>query len=237
MSAVSKLYSSIIRNRLDKVVEDNQLLGEMQNGFRKGRSTLDNELILRHVIEKARATKKNCYLSFIDLRKAYDRVWVQGFWKCLEKLGFGGKTLDMIKALYENTQQRVCLSWGNTKWFQSDIGLKQGCVLSPLLFALYLKTSGEKLINAGVGIQFMNQKMPALFFADDMVLMTNKSENMNKLLRVLSGMLSKIKMEINCKKSQMLIIKGTKGEMLIWILFKLPIGAAGPEGKLQTESR
>ena len=62
----------------------------------------------------------------------------------------GGKILTMIKALYENTQQRVCLNWGNTKWFKSDIGLKQGCVLSPLLFALYLKSSGEKLLRGAV---------------------------------------------------------------------------------------
>ena len=216
MSNLGKLLSSILRERLDIVVERENILGEIQNGFRSGRGGDDNLLILRHVIEKSRAKGDKCFLSFIDLRKAYDRVWREGLWESLIKLGFSGKLLALIKALYVNTQQRVNLDWGNTKWFSSEIGLKQGCVLSPILFALFLKCAGDKLLKTGVGIQFENHKFPALFFADDMILMSNKAEDMNKLLRVLGGILARIKMEVNCSKSQMLVIKGQRGEIYNW---------------------
>ena len=219
MSAMGKLYSSILRNRIEKVVEENNILGEIQNGFRKSRSTLDNLLILRSVVEKSKSKQKDCFLSFVDLRKAYDRVWREGLWSSLKTLGFGGKTLAMLKSLYVNTQQRVCTKLGNTGWFSSDIGLKQGCVLSPILFALYLRSTGEKLFSSGVGIKFLNTTIPALFFADDMILMAEKREALNKLLRVLGGMLSKTKLEINCKKSQILVIKGDSGENYNWNIY------------------
>ena len=219
MSTLCKLMSSILRDRIDTVVERENILGEIQNGFRKGRSVDDNMLILRHVIEKSKAKGENCFLSFIDLRKAYDRVWREGLWENLEKLGFSGKILAMIKALYVNTEQRVCLDWGNTKWFKSELGLKQGCVLSPILFALYLKSTGDRLLKSEVGIKFDSYKIPALFFADDMILMTDKAEDMNKLLKVLGGILARIKMELNCAKSQMLVIKGQRGEVYNWNLY------------------
>ena len=219
MSTLGKLLSSILRERLDTVVERENILGEIQNGFRSGRSVDDNLLILRHVIEKSKAKGDKCFLSFIDLRKAYDRVWREGLWENLDKMGFSGKTLAMIKALYANTQQRINLDWGSTKWFNSEIGLKQGCVLSPILFALYLKSTGDKLLKTGVGIQFGNIKIPTLFFADDMILMSNKAEDMNKLLRVLGGILARIKMEVNCSKSQMLVIKGDRGEVYNWNIY------------------
>ena len=103
-SALGKLLSSILRDRMNVVVEREKLLGEVQNGFRQNRSTLDNTLILRHAIEKSRRGKKKCFLSFIDLRKAYDRIWREGLWKSLERLGFGGKLTAIIKALHSNVK-------------------------------------------------------------------------------------------------------------------------------------
>ena len=135
MSCMGKLFSSIIRSRLDMMVEKNNMLGEIQNGFRKDRSTLDNLLILRNVIEKSKAENKNCFLSFIDLRKAYDRVWREGLWRSMANLGFGGKTLAMIKALYTNTQQRVCMDWG--KQIGSIVTLDLNKVVSFPQFSLH----------------------------------------------------------------------------------------------------
>ena len=87
MCTIGKLLSSILRERLSNVIERENLLGEIQNGFRAGRSTEDNLLILRHVIEKSKEKGEKCFLSFIDLRKAYDRVWREGLWEKLENLG------------------------------------------------------------------------------------------------------------------------------------------------------
>ena len=82
-----------------------------------------------------------------------------------------------------------------------------------------MKSTGDRLLKSGVGIKFDSYKIPALFFADDMILMTDKAEDMNKLRKVLGGILARIKMEVNCAKSQMLVIKGQRGEVYNWNLY------------------
>ena len=56
-----------------------------------------------------------------------------------------------------------------TGWVSSEIRVRQGCVLSPILFLLLLSDFGERLSKSNIGVQVKNIKVPGLFFADDMV--------------------------------------------------------------------
>jgi hypothetical protein len=67
-SNMSKLFTKIIMTRVQAYVETNKILGEMQNGFRQGRSTTDN-LILSTLLEKGRQEGKQMHLNFIDFKK------------------------------------------------------------------------------------------------------------------------------------------------------------------------
>ena len=92
-------------------------------------------------------------------------------------------------------------------------------MLAPLLFALFLKDTGDTLLKTGVGIEFNKTRIPVLFFADDMVLMTENQDHMDKLLRVLGSMISRKKLEINCDKSNVLVMKGYSEMNHKWRLF------------------
>ena len=75
-SNMCKIFTRIIRTRVQEAAEDRGLLGEMQNGFRKGRSTNDNLFVLSQLMERAQRGGRrgdDMLLVFIDLRKAYDR--------------------------------------------------------------------------------------------------------------------------------------------------------------------
>ena len=80
------MFTRILANRLNKVVEKHNLLGEMQNGFRTDRRTVDNLFVLTNIMEIVKKEKKKLFLAFIDLRKAFDRVWREGLWTKLEEL-------------------------------------------------------------------------------------------------------------------------------------------------------
>ena len=73
-----------------------KLLGEIQQGFRKGRCGADNNFVLDTIMWKARASKKPVHMSFIDIAKAYDTVNRDILWKKLYQLGFSGEFLSTI---------------------------------------------------------------------------------------------------------------------------------------------
>ena len=100
LSKVGKLYSSILNRRLVKWTEENGIVLEEQGGFRPGRGCSDQIFVLMSIL-KGRIGKKT-FGCFIDLRKAYDRVWRTGLWKGLWDEGIRGKIWRVLKNMYSN---------------------------------------------------------------------------------------------------------------------------------------
>ena len=96
LTAMNATYSRLLNARLVEVVERHRLLGEVQNGFRKGRSGSESAFVLNSVLWKSFAKRKKVHVSFLDLQKAYDSVDRDVLWSKMRKLGFGGKFLDSI---------------------------------------------------------------------------------------------------------------------------------------------
>ena len=214
-SNIAKLGSRLVTERLKNIVEESNMLGEIQCGFREGRSTTDNLLILREVIEGA-GNKNKVILAFIDLRKAYNRVWRQGLWKCLRKKKLGGKCLRLIQSMYQDTKAKVKTSSGETNWIDMQVGVKQGCPLSPLLFAIFMSELGDRLMTMKKGIDLAGIIIPALFFADDLVLMARKEEDLSSLLEELAQFTKEWKLEINQDKSLIMRTKTRDKNTNIW---------------------
>ena len=76
--------------------------------------------------------------AFIDFSKAYDRVCRKKLWECLKGDGVSGKFLVMLQALYLENSVEVTIGDKRSDRFPVSSGLRQGCVLSPLLFSLYI---------------------------------------------------------------------------------------------------
>ena len=70
INALSGLYSRLLNARLTEVVEEHHLLGEIQNGFRRGRMGSDNQFVLNSIMWKARSMNRKVHLGFVDISKA-----------------------------------------------------------------------------------------------------------------------------------------------------------------------
>ena len=203
-SNMCKVFTRIIRSRVQTIAEENGILGEMQNGFRKGRSANDNLLVLRHLIERSQRKGRrgvDLTMVFIDLRKAYDRVWRAGVWEVLRKLGFGEKVVGILIRLYNGHKRRVQTIAGLTDWILCTIGLKQGCVLSPLLFALFIAELEKRIQELGIGVRVGGKTLGGLLFADDLVLMAENVGDLKRLVEVTNEFMHERKLEINVGKS------------------------------------
>ena len=93
------IFTSILQFRMAKVVEENEILGPLQHGFQRNKSTTDALFILSQMLENRSKTKSGV-LTFIDLRKAYYSVPWYKLWQTLEKLGFNGLFSQILQNLY-----------------------------------------------------------------------------------------------------------------------------------------
>src|SRR5678815_4343494 len=90
------------------------------------------------MIEKMREKKNKLYLGFMDLQQAYDRVNREALWQVLVIYGVGGRLLNGIKSVYDDSEACVRINGVNSDWFRINSGVRQGCVMSCLLFNVYM---------------------------------------------------------------------------------------------------
>ena len=110
---------------------------EEQSGHRQGRGYMDQVFAVRQVCEKYLANGKDVFWAFMDLEKAYVTIDRYGMWQMLRVYGVGRKLLKAVQSFCVDS--RACVRVGNdvSEWFPVNVGLRQGCVMSPWLFCIY----------------------------------------------------------------------------------------------------
>ena len=74
----------------------------------------------------------------MDLEMAYDMIYRHGMWQMLRVYGVVGKLLKAVQSFYIDSRDRVRVRSGVSKWFTVNVGLRQGCLMSPWLFNVYM---------------------------------------------------------------------------------------------------
>ena len=94
--------------------------------------------VMRRLQELGRRRKIPLYMCFIDLQKAYDSVDRELLWKVLARIGVPETMIAVIRQFHDGMRARVRTDDGEySEWFEVKQGLRQGCVLSPLLFNVF----------------------------------------------------------------------------------------------------
>ena len=132
LSITSKAYCRIILKRNTTAV--NKLLRQEQAGFMKGKSCIDHILVLRQIIEQSHECNSSLYVVFVVFEKASDSLHRPSLMEILWHHGILPKLLNIILALCENFECRVIHNNQLIEHFRVDTGVKQGCILSPVLF-------------------------------------------------------------------------------------------------------
>ena len=213
-SAFAKFFSQLLLRRLTSFVNEKELLSPNQGGFQKNMSTSDLIFLLQTVIEKVvKRGKKKLYAAFIDFQKAYDTVDRDLLLTRLESLGINGIFLKNIRAMYNSTKYAIKLSNGYLTPIDSNLGLKQGCPLSPMLFNLYIDDISCIFNEHCHPIELQGTKISHFLYADDLVIISHTEEGLQNALNNLHAYSGRKFLSISVKKSKTMILNKS-GKMI-----------------------
>ena len=202
-SCFYKMYSSLINNRLSFCCESNDFIVDEQNGFRPGRSCTDHIYCLSSIIRNRNADNLSTYCAFIDMRKAFD--WVNRdllLYKLMSQFEVYGKLYDAIKSIYCNSSACVRVNNNCTDWFNITSGVKQGDVLSPTLFSMYLNDMAVGIKQLQCGVNLNGFELSILLYADDIALIAPDEHKLQLMLEFVSSWCKKWRMVVNTDKTQ-----------------------------------
>ena len=180
-----------------------EIISESQAGFRPGRSTVDQLFTLRQVTEKYLERGKDLYCCYIDFEKAFDSVWQEGVWKALRFFGFSSKIIKLLQSLYLKSESAVRVNGDLTDWFSTTVGVRQGCVISPLLFNLLLElVMLYATHDTTIGAQIQGYLISNLRFADDIVLLAENVTDLQTIVDKVFQSSSDLGLKINIAKTE-----------------------------------
>ena len=202
ISCIGKIYSSILDNRLISYLDENNILVDEQNGFRKSRSCEDHIFTLSSIIKDKKMKNKSVFAAFIDMSKAFDCINRSLLLYKLLKNNINGNLYLAISALYNETLSCVQINNIRTDWFVTNQGVRQGDNLSPTLFNIYINDLALELKKMNLGVTIGNLHVCILLYADDIVLISESEQNLQIMLDFVNSWCNKWQMKINNEKSK-----------------------------------
>jgi hypothetical protein len=133
-----KIFEKIIYDNMYTHFFGNKLISDKQSGYRRNDSTIKQLLSITHKIYKAFDDGEEIRAVFLDISRAFDRVWHDGIIFKLRQMGVEGDTLNILTSFLANREQRVVLDGQTSEWGSVEAGVPQGSILGPLLFLVYI---------------------------------------------------------------------------------------------------
>ena len=202
LNMASKVFCRVILERI-KIALDEKLREE-QAGFRAGRSCTDQIATLRIIIEQSIEWQSSLYIDFIGFEKAFDSISRDVLWRLLRHYGLPDKIVTIIRVLYE-----VAMVHNGQKTQPLDMrtGVRQGCLLSPLLFLVALGWVTRTAFDRKRGIQWtFKTSLEDLDFADDLALLSHRIQDIRDKTRALEVQSAKVGLKINATKTKLMSI-------------------------------
>ncbi|KAJ4933329.1 hypothetical protein JOQ06_030161, partial [Pogonophryne albipinna] len=201
-----KLLSKALATRLGRAVE--QVIHRDQTYCVPGRSMVDNVHLIRDVLEVSSSLGINTGLISLDQEKAFDRVEHSFLWKVMEKFGFSAGFIAKIKVLYNKIESVLKFNGGLCAPFRVCRGVRQGCALSGMLYALSLEPLLNKIRSKlqGLFLPGFGGGMVLSAYADDIIVFIRDQKDTDILVDIVRDFSSVSAARVNWRKSEALAV-------------------------------
>ena len=167
---IIEVFEVILLRRLAK---EKGHFSHLQFGFSFGSGCSGASFVILEVINDIKEREGKVFACFLDVRKAFDTVWINGLlYKLFSKLGVEVKMFAMIKALYTDVESFVYFIGVSTQAFPLYQGPGQGRILAPFMYKVYINRLIERICNSKYSLVIDNLSTGSPTFADDMTLLS-----------------------------------------------------------------
>ena len=210
ISCLAKFFYSILNNRLIHYCSKNEIFSPTQLGFLPGNRTSDAHIILHNLIKKyCHKNGSKLYGCFIDFSKAFDNLPRSLLFEKLAKAGITGKFYEILKNMYQDDMICIKLNDSISPLIETLKGVRQGCVLSPTLFNIFMSDLPNKL-SRDVNVKLDdNTNINCLLWADDIILLSESEDGLNTLLQNLHDYSEMNNLKVNTEKTKCMIFNKT----------------------------
>jgi hypothetical protein len=232
LSIPGKVYALVIMARISGHIDAQ--LSDCQSAFRKGRGLTDSLFTIRMIKSKCVEFGQPLHMAFVDLRKAYDSEPRDALWRVLRVYGVHKKLVELLEDLHTGTQAAVRMGGGLSEWFDVQSGVRQGCVIAPLLFNIYIDFVVKQALarmpeGCGVelayhcdgqlhrvkyGVASCMERVSVLMYADDMVLLSKDAEELAVMLQTMDKVSAGLGMRINASKTEIMSLAAANAQQV-----------------------
>ena len=211
LSSINKVLERIVLLRLKD--KPNCRLHLLQGGYQEQQDALTSCFVIDEVINHCCEDNDNVYVAYMDISKAFDTMWINGMLhKLYYNMGVTGKMWRIIRNWYTNMKEFVVVGGKSSRVYEVSQGTRQGGVLSPWLFLVFINDLIEELNNITTGVFINGVYFGSPMFADDLTMLSRMKSGLEKMLECAWDYSIKWRFTFNSMKTIILTFGETKWE-------------------------
>ena len=203
ISHSSKVMLKVILYRLKPQAEE--IIAEEQARFRAEEAPQNRSSVIESCVKSTSNISKICTMFSFDFKKAFDRVWHAAVWATMRKYNINANLVRTIEQLYDKATSAVQMNGSIGEWFRTTVVVRQGCLLSPTLFNIFLERIMSDALEEHDGkVSIGGRNITNLRFADDIDALAEEDQELEALVESLVKTCTRYKMEISAEKTTLM---------------------------------
>ena len=212
LTTFNKLFEVLIWSRIKRWWFDERIVSDLQGATRAGSSCIHTALTLQETISKEREGNRNVFVSYYDVSKAFDSVWIDGLFYQMYRLGIRGSLWRILYKSYVDFNCCVRIGSHKSDWYAMKCGIHQGGYLSLVKYTAFINSLITSLETSGLCSAIYRIPTSPVGYADDVAACTVSKRRMDGVMEVVYTHGNTWRYSFNAKKSAVLVFGETQRE-------------------------
>ena len=215
LSIFAKIFEMILWARIEPWWENEGVISRLQGACRKGHSCVHTALTLQEALATSMETSRTCFVSYFDVSKAFDSVWIEGLFYRLYDMGITGKTWRLLFLCYNDFQCQVRVMGSLSDPYYLKCGIHQGGFMSLLKYIAFINSLLDELEASGSCVEIYKIPASPVGYADDLAAVSVSKRRADNVIDLVYKHSTKWRYDLNADKSAVLVYGEDKNEGIV----------------------